>query len=73
MKRITIGRASDNDIAFDVQSISNHHADVVVSNDSRITCCSKTLTRYRQERLVPFAWANPVSWRNITHYLVLSR
>ena len=36
MKRITIGRASDNDIVYDVQSISNHHADVVVSN-GRVT------------------------------------
>ena len=36
MKRITIGRASDNDIIFDAQSISNHHADVVISN-GRIT------------------------------------
>ena len=36
MKRITVGRASDNDIIFDVQSISNYHADVVISND-RVT------------------------------------
>ena len=36
MKRITIGRASNNDIIFDAQSISNHHADVVISN-GRVT------------------------------------
>ena len=36
MKRITIGRASDNDIIFDAQSISYHHADVVISKSVKL-------------------------------------
>lgn len=32
MKRISIGRASNNDYVFDMPSISNYHADIIIDN-----------------------------------------